>query len=154
LCKGKGIFRNFKILEIRKDKKVQQAGKPGSVIPWGISIIYLSGLPPGIGRATLDCRYTWPCNPCVCTATPVTRDAGELLPHLFTFTPRTAGLLFSVPERYPCGHLPFRKHGALCCPDFPIPLLAGSIEQPATLFIIYLTHEVCLYFPTNTRVAP
>ena len=36
-----------------------------------LSIIYLrlrspatsSGLPPDIGRATLDCRYTWPCNP-------------------------------------------------------------------------------------------
>ena len=27
--------------------------------------------------------------------------------------------LFSVPLLYPCGYLPVRKDGALCCPDFP-----------------------------------
>jgi len=71
---------------------MQQAGKPGSVIPQGgISIIYLSDLPPGIGRATLKRRYTWSCNPWAWTAIPVTRNTGELLPHLFTFSPRNAG---------------------------------------------------------------
>ena len=66
---------------------MQQVYKPGSVIPQGgISIIYLSDLPPGIGRATLKRRYTWSCNPWVCTAIPVARNTGELLPHPFTFS--------------------------------------------------------------------
>jgi len=64
LCKEKGIFTKIQNFTDLNKKKVQQADKPGSVIPQGgISIIYLSGLPPGIGRATLYRRYTWPCNP-------------------------------------------------------------------------------------------
>jgi len=36
---------------------------PTMTISWQIFIIYLSNLPPGIERATLNCRYTWFCNP-------------------------------------------------------------------------------------------
>ncbi len=75
------------------DPLVCKSCKPSSVLQRaGASIIYLrrrspaasSNLPPGIGRATLNCRYTWSCNP---------RDVltgrhhclrGGLLPRLFT----------------------------------------------------------------------
>ncbi len=35
--------------------------KPSSVLENQASIIYLSSLPPEIERATLNCRYIWPC---------------------------------------------------------------------------------------------
>jgi len=53
-------------------KKMQPACKPGSVFrSIGMSVIYLDapspvrscGLPPGIGRAALLRRCTWPYNP-------------------------------------------------------------------------------------------
>ena len=53
-----------------------------------------------------------------CTATPIARDTGELLPHLFTLTGRVRRL-FSVTLLYPHGQLPVKKYGALCCPDVP-----------------------------------
>ena len=56
-----------------------------------------------------------------CTATPITRDTGGLLPHLFTLIPRTERL-FSVTLLPPLGDLPIKKHDALCCPDFPLSL--------------------------------
>ena len=56
-----------------------------------------------------------------CTATPITRDTGELLPHLFTLIPRTERL-FSVTLLPPLGDLPVKKHDALRCPDFPLSL--------------------------------
>ena len=45
----------------------------------------------------------------------------ELLPHVFTLTPRQArgGIFFCGTFCYPFGHLPVKKYGALCCPDFP-----------------------------------
>ncbi len=55
------------------------------------------------------------------TATDVTIGTGELLPHLLTLDPAWPGRLFSSPLLCPCEHLPFRKYGALCCPDFPPP---------------------------------
>ena len=55
------------------------------------------------------------------TATPIARDTGELLPHLFTLVPRTERL-FSVTLLPPLGDLPVKKHDALCCPDFPLSL--------------------------------
>ena len=54
-------------------------------------------------------------------AAPVTRDAGGLLPRLFTLVPRTERS-FSVTLPHPRGRLPVRKHDALCCPDFPLSL--------------------------------
>ena len=54
------------------------------------------------------------------TAPAVTSRTGELLPHLFILIPtQVSGRLFSVTLLYPHGYLPVRKHGALCCPDFP-----------------------------------
>ena len=42
----------------------------------------------------------------------------ELLPHVFTLTSCEA-VVFCGTCCCPCGHLPVRKYGALCCPDFP-----------------------------------
>ena len=39
--------------------------------------------------------------------------------------PDKSGRLFSVTLLYPHGYLPVRKHGALCCPDFPLPSLTS-----------------------------
>ena len=57
-------------------------------------------------------------------ATDVATGAGGLLPHLFTLTPACAGAVslsaaLSVAPPFPVAPLPVRKHGALCCPDFP-----------------------------------
>ena len=46
---------------------------------------------------------------------------GELLPRLFTLTCAIRHRrLFSVMLLKPCGLLPVKKYGALCCPDFPL----------------------------------
>ena len=42
----------------------------------------------------------------------------ELLPRFFTLTPK-GGIFFCGTVCCPCGHLPVKKYGALCCPDFP-----------------------------------
>jgi len=52
------------------------------------------------------------------TAEDVATPAGALLPHLFTLTRRN-GRLFSVTLIRTFTRLPVKKHGALCCPDFP-----------------------------------
>ena len=71
--------------------------KPGSVLRLpGVPIIYLgrrspgasSNLPPGIGRATLDCRYTWSCNPRDVLSEAYRYLRGGLLPRLFTLARR------------------------------------------------------------------
>ena len=61
----------------------------------------------------------------------------ELLPHIFTLTPRQAQSgyflwhwLFAV-----AGNLPVRKYGALCCPDFPHPA-HGKARQNETIVVI------------------
>ncbi len=61
------------------------------------------------------------------TATCVTTDTGELLPHLFTLTRRRS---FSATLLYPHEHLPIQKHGALHCPDFPLQPIDCS-DRPA-----------------------
>jgi hypothetical protein len=67
------------------------------------------------------------------TAPDVTAGTGELLPHLFTLSPaRMPGWSFSVTLLYPHGYLPVRKHGALCCPDFPS-RVTGTMGQPAAM---------------------
>jgi hypothetical protein len=60
----------------------------------------------------------------VCHAPEITFAAGGLLPHLFTLTPlavTSGGGIFSVALSVSRLReiLPVRKHGALCCPDFP-----------------------------------
>ena len=42
----------------------------------------------------------------------------ELLPRVFTLT-LSGGIFFCGTVCCPCGHLPVKKYGALCCPDFP-----------------------------------
>jgi len=106
-----------------------------------VSIIYLVppllagsyDLPPGIGRAILNVGIHG-LSPIRCTAPGVTIRTGELLPRLFTLTPfdYAQGRLFSVTLLYPHGYLPVRKHGALCCPDFPS-RVPGTMERPAVL---------------------
>ena len=104
----------------------------------GVPIIYLgrrspgasSNLPPGIGRATLNCRYTRSCNP---------RDVlpgGIAVPAVGSypaFSPLPAGITeipcgrsFSVTLLYPHEYQVVSLRGALCCPDFPLPASAGS----------------------------
>ena len=42
--------------------------------------------------------------------------------------------MFSVTLLYPFGYLPVRKDGALCCPDFPLPVVGpGATDRPARL---------------------
>lgn len=62
------------------------------------------------------------------TAIPITRKSRELLPHVFTLAPiKNRGGLFSVALAVAgCRRLPVRKQDALCCPDFPLPDVAGS----------------------------
>jgi hypothetical protein len=43
----------------------------------------------------------------------------ELLPHVFTLTSYEA-VIFCGTFCSSCKPLPVRKHGALCCPDFPL----------------------------------
>ena len=53
-------------------------------------------------------------------ATPVTRDTGELLPHLFTLTPGSAGAgIFSVALSLGSPPLGVTQHPALWSSDFP-----------------------------------
>ena len=42
----------------------------------------------------------------------------ELLPRVFTLT-LSGGIFFCGTVCCPCRHLPVKKYGALCCPDFP-----------------------------------
>ena len=62
--------------------------------------------------------------PMRCTAASVTTGTGGLLPRLFTLipTPRGRNGYFLLHSLRAFTRLPVRKHGALCCPDFP-PLL-------------------------------
>ena len=69
--------------------------KPSSVTNkrWPL-VIYLrrqslaasSNLPPDIGRATLNCRYTWSCNPRDVLTEEYCYPRGGLLPRLLTLT--------------------------------------------------------------------
>lgn len=104
-----------------------------------------SCLPPDNGRAALDCRYIWHCNPWDVLPPPVARKAGEPLPRLFTLAGAgNASLpggcfLLHCPRGRP--RLPVRKHGALCCPDFPLrPGCRGAAAgRPAAFPLCYFT---------------
>jgi hypothetical protein len=86
-----------------------------------------SGLPAGIGRATLDRLRSAPKSGTplglapggVYRAVPVTRDAGGLLHHRFTLTPLTRGGLFSVALSRESPRVAVSNHPALRSPDFP-----------------------------------
>src|SRR5690554_4804387 len=83
------------------------------------SLVASSNLPPDIGRAALHASVYMVLQPIRRTALLVTKQTGELLPHLFTLTTHKAWRLFSVTLL--CSHeqLPVKKYGALRCPDFP-----------------------------------
>ena len=113
------------------------------------SIIYLrlrspaasSNLPPDIGRATLNCRYTRSCNPQGVLPANITAAAVGSYP---TFSPLPKCLpstpkphdpstsaprrLFSVTLLHPYEHRAVNSCGALRCSDFPLPLRA-AIER-------------------------
>ncbi len=129
---------------------MQRVCKPGSV-PWSSLPEGISGFPSFILAAHCWTAHTtyppaWAGNPQTPvymvfqpmgrTASRVTTGTGELLPHLFTLIPaQRPERLFSVTLPYPLGYLPVRKHGALCCPDFPFRLrdipFTGTTERPA-----------------------
>ena len=87
------------------------------------SLVASSNLPPDIGRAALNCRYTRSCNP---------RDVlpSVSLPSRWALTPPS--------HPYPCGrsfsstllcsheHQAVNLRGALRCSDFPPPPCGGS----------------------------
>ena len=90
--------------------------KPGSV-PSGrtrtASIIYLSSLPPGKGRAALDCRYIWPCRPQADTPMMSPSNGRRLLPCIFTLTSPEGGAVVFCSIRYaPFLRLPRLPHTA------------------------------------------
>ena len=113
----------------------QLACKPVSVRFWSllkilkpVSIIYLGiislqcsyDLPPGKDEQPWS-RYTWSFNP---SDVRLLLLPAEPVSSYLTFSPLTVRQLadrrlFSVTLLYPRGYLPVRKHGALCCPDFP-----------------------------------
>jgi len=99
----------------------------------GITTVLVTTYPPALDEQPCLPVYMV-FQPIRCTAPDVAIRTGELLPHLFTITAPSVveGLLFSVTLLYPHGYLPVRKHGALCCPDFPIQMNA-SMEQPAAV---------------------
>ena len=85
---------------------------------------------PGIGRATLNCRYTRSCNPRDVLPGGIAAPAVGSYP---AFSPLPAGITkipcgrsFSVTLLYPHGYQVVSLRGALCCPDFPLPASAGS----------------------------
>ena len=124
-------LRAYYIQWISENKETQPADKPGSVPGAGwrrVSAIYLilpspassSGLPLSIGRAALHTLIYMTLQPIRRTAPLVAKRDGELLPRLFTLTGGSPlRRFFSVTLLKPCGLLPVRKYGALCCPDFP-----------------------------------
>ncbi len=104
--------------------------KPGSVLRTSRSLCHLSTTTvtrrlqqptPGIGRATLNCRYTRSCNPRDVRPDDIAASAVGSYP---AFSPlpggmHPAGRSFSVTLPYPYGHQVVSLHGALRCPDFP-----------------------------------
>jgi len=84
-------------------------------------------------------RYTWSFNPSGVRL--LLLPAGPVSSYL-TFSPLSAEALakagphqtsgrrlFSVTLLYPRGYLPVRKHGALCCPDFPFRISLSLIPE-------------------------
>lgn len=99
-----------------------------------MTIIYLSGLPTSAPEGWYvqhQIRSLFGLTtPEVYPATPITRDTGGLLPHLFTLT--LAGGYFLrhclFPVAFTAGTLAFARRDALCCPDFPHPPLFPRVR--------------------------
>ena len=101
-----------------KEKK-QQVCKPGSVLYLHKAfVIYLeqmspfasSNLPPDIGRATLHASVYMILQPIRRTALNVATQTGELLPHLFTLTPKNRSGYFllrysALTNSFPLGNM-------------------------------------------------
>lgn len=102
-----------------------------------------SSLPPGNGRAALDCRYIWHCNtwdvrPPVSPSEPVGSYP--------TFSPLPYGRrLFSVTYPRRRRRLPVRKHVALCCPDFPLGVKTPS-DRPHFCLCRGIRHKPAAQF--------
>lgn len=81
-------------------------------------------LPTNIGRAALHTLAYLVFQLPGFTKISITREARELLPHVFTLSQLTLGGLFSVAlsviQVFIPKSLPVRKRDALCCPDFPL----------------------------------
>ena len=119
----------------------------------GVSIIYLrpqspaasSNLPLDIGRATLNCRYTWSCNPQGVQPDDIAASAVGSYP---AFSPLPADgtsrgrRLFSVTLLHPHGRRAVNSCGALRCSDFPPSAEADSDRARLhfSIFVIPLPH--------------
>ena len=115
----------------------QQACKPGSVS--GAShmgpfpeIYHLSERPTPRHRASNPLPVYMVFQPKRRAAPGVTTGSGELLPHLLTLTPVPGAVIF-FPAAMPSRTSSSQKFGALCCPDFPSPVIRGTIDRPAGL---------------------
>ena len=94
----------------------------------GAPVIYLrrrspaasSNLPPDIGRATLNCRYTRSCNPSDVRPATSLPPRWALTPPFHPY-PCKQGRSFSVTLPQPHGCQVISLRGALRCPDFPLP---------------------------------
>lgn len=81
----------------------------------------------------------------VCRAGPVTRPAGELLPHRFTLTRgvgrnrRRVGGLLSVALSLPSRAVDVIHHHALRSPDFPPGLFSRAASRPASYALHIIT---------------
>ena len=101
-------------------KRRHNPSRPPVIYLRRCSHIASSNLPPDIGRATLNCRYTWSCNPrdvlprCIATLAVGSYPAFSPLPF--------NGRLFSSTLLYPHEYQVVSLRGALCCSDFPPPL--------------------------------
>jgi hypothetical protein len=107
---------------------LQEILGPASIIYLAASLLPRSyDLPPGKDEQPWS-RYTWSFNP---SDVRLPMLPPEPVSSYLTFSPfpsatlgARSGRLFSVTLLYPRGYLPVRKHGALCCPDFPFRQLA------------------------------
>ena len=98
-------------------------------------------LPTNIGRAALHALAYLVFQLPGFTKIPITREARELLPHVFTLTLFAEGeqcglfsVALSVIQVFIPKCLPVRKRDALCCPDFPLRHEIAAIER-LTFFI-------------------
>ena len=88
-----------------------------------------------VGRATLKPRFIWSFNP---WGLPSPASLRGVVSSYLAFSPLPASrrYLFCGTFRSPRGLLPVRKHGALCCPDFPL-LLAEQRRNNCCFFYIF-----------------
>ena len=115
----------------------RQADKPDSVVEW--PSIWAPrhrearcDQPGSFGRAALERFPIWSCTGRGLPSRPVTRTAGELLPHRFTLarTPEGAvGGLLSVALSVGLRRLDVIQRPALRCPDFPRPVASRAYEK-------------------------